>query len=340
MSNQLSIENELSPRLVAFLREQLPTARNLHIEGLHRVGAGLSRENWPFDAVWHADGSEVRRKLILRRDPVGSVLETDRRLEFETLRRLQASGVPTPQAHWVDDTGEWLDRPVIIMERYQGVCDYFVLSGGTLGFPPEHRERLARRFCEILASIHMLDWRSAGFGDLFEDPETDAADAAIDEWEAYLNRQLLEPMPELVEILTWLRRRAPRSQATVLVHGDYKPGNSLIRDGKVEVILDWETAHLGDPLEDIGWITNPVREAEHLIAGVWERPQLFAHYQQLTGFEVDEEAVYFWNVFANFKLAAILLTGVRSLCEGRSDRVYSYASTQGMVSRLLAMVGV
>ena len=54
----------------------------------------------------------------------------------------------------------------------------------------------------------------------------------------------------------------------------------------------------------------------------------------------DEEAVHFWNVFANFKLAAILLTGVRSLCEGRSDRVYSYASTQGMVSRLLAMVGV
>jgi aminoglycoside phosphotransferase (APT) family kinase protein len=188
--------------------------------------------------------------------------------------------------------------------------------------------------------MHTLDWRAAGLGKLFADPGKDAANAAIDEWQAYLERQLLEPMPELDEVRCWLRRHAPQSQATVFVHGDYKPGNALIRDGEIEVILDWETMHLGDPIEDIGWITNPLRQGEHLIPGAWERADLYRYYQELTGFEIRDDDVHFWNVFANFKLAAILLTGVRSFCEGRADRVYSYAGVQGMLSRLLALIGV
>jgi aminoglycoside phosphotransferase (APT) family kinase protein len=226
------------------------------------------------------------------------------------------------------------------MDRYAGSCDYFVLNGGTSNFDAGHRLRLAHRFLEILAGIHTLDWRAAGLGRVLRDPGSRGADAAIDEWQQYLERQQLEPMPELTEVLCWLRRRAPEAQATVLVHGDYKPGNALIKDGEVEVILDWETMHLGDPLEDIGWITNPLRQGEHLIPGAWERPQLYAMYEQLTGFQVREDEVHFWNVFANFKLTAILLTGVRSFCEGRSDRVYSHAAARGMMSRLLALIGV
>ena len=330
----------IEQRLAAFLEQQLPNARHLRIEGLRRVGTGLSRENWPFDALWDEAGQQVRRQLILRRDPVGSVLETDRRLEFDVLKALERTTIPAPRAVWVDESEEWLDRPFIVMERYEGVCDYFVLNGGSLAFPAEHRLRLARRFCEILASIHNLDWREAGLGGIFADPGEDAALAAIAEWQAYLERQLLEPMPELVEVLCWLRRHAPSSQATVFVHGDYKPGNALIKDGEVEVILDWETMHLGDPIEDIGWITNPLRQGEHLIPGAWERADLYAHYQELTGFTIRDAEVHFWNVFANFKLAAILLTGVRSFCERRSDRVYPYAGVQGMLSRLLALIGV
>ena len=330
----------IEDRLLAFLAAQMPWAPQLRIEGLRRVGTGVSRENWPFDALWHEDGYDIRKQLILRRDPVGSVLETDRRLEFEVLRRLETTSIPAPRALWVDETGQWLERPSIVMERYEGVCDYFVLNGGTLGFDAGHRLRLARQFCETLAAMHTLDWRAAGLGELFPDPGPGAALAAIDEWQAYLERQLLEPMPELVEVYWWLRRQAPTSQATVFVHGDYKPGNALIKDGEIEVILDWETMHLGDPIEDIGWITNPLRQAEHLIPGAWERPQLFSCYSELTGFTVREDEVRFWNVFANFKLAAILLTGIRSFCEGRADRVYSYAGVQGMLSRLLALIGV
>ena len=39
-----------------------------------------------------------------------------------------------------------------------------------------------------------------------------------------------------------------------MVHGDYRIGNFLELDGRISAILDWELVHLGDPMEDLGWI--------------------------------------------------------------------------------------
>ena len=307
--------------LARFVHAQEPAATDLSITGLHRSPTGLSRENWPFDVSWGEGDARVRHRLILRRDPIGSVLETERLPEFRLLQALHDSAVPTPRPFWVDPEGRWLNRPFVVMERCEGVCDYFVLNGGQLQLPEADRLRLAHRFCEILAAVHRFDWRGGGLDRILPGAQGDAVDA-LAEWEAYLERHALEPQPELALVASWLRRHAPDRQATVLVHGDFKPGNALIQDGEVGAMLDWELAHLGDPLEDIGWVTNPVRRREHLIPGVWERSDLYETYEAFTGFRVDEDAVHFWRVFANFKLATIALAGVHAFCDGRSDRIY------------------
>jgi aminoglycoside phosphotransferase (APT) family kinase protein len=310
-------------RLLAFLAHQLPGVRDLEVHGLERASMGYSRENWLFDASWtEADGTAVHRHLILRRDPIGSVLETDRRAEFAVLQALQGGPVPLPKAHWLDADGAFLERPSVVMDRADGLCDLYVLEGGISRLPLEGRVRLARRGTGLLAALHHFDWRAAGLGDVLPDPGTAGAAAAIAEWRAYLERQALEPQPELVEVLCWLEAHAPEAQATVLVHGDWKPGNWLIEGDDIVVVLDWETAHLGDPLEDVGWVTNPLRHREHIIPGAWERADLYAAYEEASGFTVDEAAVHFWNVFATFKLTSIMLTGVRSFVEGRADRVW------------------
>jgi aminoglycoside phosphotransferase (APT) family kinase protein len=309
--------------LSAFLAKQLPAVTDLEIHDLVRASTGYSRENWLFDASWvEPDGTPVRKRLILRRDPIGSVLETDRRAEFAVLQALQGGPVPLPAVHWLDADGSMLERPSVVMDRADGLCDLFVLEGGISQLPLERRVRLARRGIGLLAALHRFDWRTAGLGDVLADPGRAGAAAAIAEWRAYLERQQLEPQPELVEVLCWLDAHAPEAQATVLVHGDWKPGNWLIDGDDIVVVLDWETAHLGDPLEDIGWVTNPLRHREHIIPGAWERADLFAAYEEASGFTVDEAAVHFWNVFATFKLTAIMLTGVRSFVEGRADRVW------------------
>ena len=116
-----------------------------------------------------------------------------------------------------------------------------------------------------------------------------------------------------------------------MVHGDIKPGNVLFEGDQVQVLLDWETVHLGDPVEDVGWVTNPIRRREHQIPGRWETKELVSAYEGRTGRTVDRGALRFWQVLANYKLAAIAMTGVRSFCDGRTRRVWTGAGLLGKV---------
>jgi aminoglycoside phosphotransferase (APT) family kinase protein len=327
--------DDFGSRLRAFIESQLVDSTDLRIDDLRRTSAGFSRENWVFDASWRdASSHQVRERLIARRDPVGSVLETDRAVEFAVLRALEPTPVPAPRVRWLDEDGSWLGRPSVVMVREDGECDWFVLSGDR---SLDDRVAIARRFCDLLASIHTLDWRAAGLGAVLADPGAHASLAAVDHWESELRRHQVEPHPELEVVLAWLRAHAPSSQATVLVHGDFKPGNALMRGDEVHVMLDWETAHLGDPIEDIGWITNPVRAREHQIPGAWERAQIVEHWAKRTGFHVDDDALRWWNVLANYKLAVITLTGVGAFVDGRFDRIHQ--TPLGLVRVMFDMIG-
>jgi aminoglycoside phosphotransferase (APT) family kinase protein len=303
--------------LTAWLAEELRDP-GLRISGLRRTSVGYSRENWVFDAVWHADGTAHNRAFIARRDPVGSVLETDRRLEFAILSALGDTNIPVPKVRWLDADGGRLGRPAIVMDLADGVCDYMVLNGNR---PLEGRVAIAHRLYDRLADIHRLDWRTLGLGKVLDDPSNKAALAALDYWEAELRRVQLEPEPELEFVIAWLRERAPDNAAVTLVHGDFKPGNVLMQGDEVTLVLDWETAHLGDPLEDIGWVTNPLRAGEHRIPGAWEPADLIARWTARTGFAADPAAIRWWNVLANFKQAMTVLTGKHAFAEGRFDRI-------------------
>ena len=142
---------------------------------------------------------------------------------------------------------------------------------------------------------------------------------------------------ELELIFGWLRAHAPAAEITALVHGDFKPGNVLLTGDTVSLVLDWETVHLGDPVEDLGWVSNPLRAREHRIEGAWEPSDLFARWSCRTGLAAAPDAVRWWNVLANLKLCVIVLTGTKAFVEGRFDRVHQPPVTLYRV--LLDMVG-
>jgi aminoglycoside phosphotransferase (APT) family kinase protein len=312
-------DDNVAERLHAFVRAQLPGVSDLRIDAVRRTSSGFSRENWVFDASWSDADGHVSEKLIMRRDPAGSLLETDRRVEFAVLDALAHTSVPAPRVRWLDADGSWLGRPSVVMVREEGTCDWFVLNGDR---PLEERIGLAHAFCDLLADVHHIDWRALELDRVLPDPGPRASLVALEEWVDVLRRQQLEAHPELEVVAAWLRQHAPTAQATVLVHGDWKPGNALLVADNIGAMLDWETAHLGDPLEDLGWITQPARAREHQIPGVWEREQIFERYRARSGFSVDATELHWWNVFACFKASIINLTGLRAFVDGRIDRVW------------------
>lgn len=312
----MSIEAELAvglpDRLAAWLRDELGDA--VQVGDVRRTSAGFSRENWVFDATW--DGH--RHDLIARRDPIGSVLATDRAVETAVLSAIEPTAVPSPVVRWVDLAGTRLGRPALIMDVAAGDCDGYVLNGER---PLERRLAIAHELYDTLADIHRLDWRALGLADALDDPGQRAAPAALDHWESELRRVQLEPEPELAFVIAWLRANTIDNAVTTLVHGDFKPGNVLLDGDRLSAVLDWETAHLGDPHEDLGWVTNPVRAGEHRIVGHWEPADLLERWSERTGWAVDLAAVHWWQVLANLKLAVIVLSGTHAFIDRRLDRI-------------------
>lgn len=298
--------------------------------GLARVSAGRSRENWCFDAIWSADGNGIPEPLIVRRDPNGGLVETDRATEFAILSALEPTTLPTPHVRWLDASGRWLGRPALIMRREHGDCDYHVLNGS---LPLPARLALAKRFCSLLAEVHLLRWEALDLGEILTDPGAEAARIELDRFLTILRNDELRTYPEIEASIPWLQEHAPTPARTVLVHGDFKPGNALVVDDQVSALLDWELAHLGDPLEDLGWVTQPLREREHFIPGSWEREQLVDSYVAQTGFDVPADALHWWQTFATFRTAVMQVSGLRAYVDGRSDE--AYRPTQRVLKTLI-----
>jgi aminoglycoside phosphotransferase (APT) family kinase protein len=289
------------------------------IISLNRASLGRSRENWLFDARWKDVRGRAPEPLIVRRDPEGGLVETDRSVEFELLRALEGSDLPTPSVRWLDPTGRWLGRPSLVMERRAGESDYYVLDGDR---PEGERLALARSFCDLLASVHLAPWKDLGLETILPDPGPEAARFELARFVTVLRNDELRTYTEIEAARTWLEEHAPPSPRTVLVHSDFKPGNLLLAGDEVTALLDWELAHLGDPLEDLGWVTQPLRAREHLIPGSWEREDLIAHYVAKTGFEVDAAALRWWQTFATFRTAVMQVSGLRAYVDGRAEKAF------------------
>jgi aminoglycoside phosphotransferase (APT) family kinase protein len=110
----------------------------------------------------------------------------------------------------------------------------------------------------------------------------------------------------------------------------------LLDDGDVTALLDWELAHLGDPMEDLAWVTQPLRSAEHTIEDSWETEDLIAHYAQVTGNPVDRDALKWWVAFSALKTAVMQVSGLRAFLEGRAEE--PYRPTRRVLSTLLTTV--
>ena len=119
------------------------------------------------------------------------------------------------------------------------------------------------------------------------------------------------PDPEIVYALAWLRRHPPAGVVrTVLVQGDTGPGNFVADGGRVSGLVDWEFAHLGDPMDDLAWV-------EYRLARTPGAPAfdaLVAHYESRTGVTVDRAAVAYYAVVVQVRCA---ITTARTIAGGR-----------------------
>lgn len=313
--------HELAPRIAAYAKRRLPQAADVEAFDVERIHGGASRETYRL-RLRYRDGAEtIERRLILRRDPPGSLIETDRAIEFAAYRAFHGSAVPVPEALWLEDDPAHLDYPFFVMQELAG----FDASPQNILMPPyaAHHEKLAQQKWSILGAIAQADPQKLGLLETMKPVERDQAwRRELDHWTRVIDEDELAPQPIIRAAIRFLERNPPPPPLRLhVVHGDYRTGNFLYdKEGNVRGILDWELAHLGDPLEDLAWSLNRVWcwARDGRVGGLTSKENAIRIWEAASGLRADPEALRWWELFSSVKGLAIWVSSAREYQTGKN----------------------
>ena len=284
----------LAAALGGVLAESFQTSE-IEIRNLVRLSGGASRESWAFDAVH--DGTV--EELVLRRAPaaISDAVGPTMMLEAAAMQEAARVGVPSPKVLFATADKEPLGGSCIVMSR---------VSGETIARKilrdeqyEKVRPELAAQCGEILANLHRMD--PAALGPVSNAYELTALRAVLD------SSGVNSPMLELA--FRWLEQHQPNTTRQTVVHGDFRNGNLVISPTGVQAVLDWELVHLGDPMEDLGWLCTRAWRfgGPGPVGGFGEYDDLFAAYEKTSGTTIDPDAVKWWVLLGTVKWGVICI---------------------------------
>jgi aminoglycoside phosphotransferase (APT) family kinase protein len=295
--------------MIADVREALQPAlsellgRDVQISEPVLLAGGASKEAWAVDAdgerllVRRAAASVIHRHTLSLRD------------ELAVLEAAHEAGVKAPRPYgYIPDLA---GREAFVMER---------LEGETIGRRIVQKEELARargalpvQMAEELAKIHAIPAERVSFL-----PQSRLEQMA-DELE-----EVGEPHAAIELGLLWLRENRPPARPLVFTHGDYRIGNLVVGDGGLVGVLDWEFAHLDDPVRDMAF--SLVRAwrfgvPEKRLGGVGDVAPYLDRYNQVTGLDVRPAELDYWELAGNVAWAIGSLTQMERHLTGQDRSV-------------------
>lgn len=311
--------HDLEPRLAAYIATRMPDASDVAVDRLERISGGASRETYRFRLSWREGGQARERRLILRRDPPASLIDTERRVEFEAYSAFLGSAVPVPEMLWLEEACEALGHPFFVAEELTGfqAAPQMLFAGGYDAVLP----RVAERKWTILGEIARADPIALGLDRWMPVPALgDCWRLELAHWEAILDKDETEPLPIARAAIRWLKANPPPpAQKLSVVHGDYRTGNFLYDEaGEIRGVLDWEMAHLGDPLEDLAWGFNPIWQFGRpgLEGGLAAKAEAVAIWERASALKADPAALHWWTLFNCVKGQGIWVGSARAFIDG------------------------
>jgi aminoglycoside phosphotransferase (APT) family kinase protein len=258
------------------------------------------------------------REYVLRRPPLGPVAPKahDMAREFRVLEAVHPVFPPAPRVYLLCEDPAVIGATFYLMERRYGVVlrrDMPAEFAGDAGFP----RKVSEGFVDCLAQLHSIDvsrppLTALGRPDGFLERQ-------VRGWTERWQRAKTQEIPGMDVLVTWLAGRLPASSRPTLVHNDFKLDNIMLdprNPGRVEAVLDWEMATVGDPLVDLGctlcyWTQagDPEMRGGSLsgitaMPGWYTRAELVRRYAEKAARDVS--GLGYYEVFGLFKLGVIL----------------------------------
>jgi aminoglycoside phosphotransferase (APT) family kinase protein len=301
--------------------EELDVARLSEYLGdkIEGVRSGVEVQQFPFG---HSNLTYLlitnKGEYVLRRGPLGPVAPKahDMGREYHVLRAVHPHFPEAPNVIHLCEDKDVIGAVFYIMERRRGTILRDRIPEQVRRVP-DHARLISEALIDCMVKMHSIDVHSSGLIALGK-PDG-FLQRQVSGWTERWQRAKTEHVPEMEAIAQWLGQELPGSSPATLVHNDYKLDNLMLSTDKpfrIEAVLDWEMATVGDPLVDVGltlcywsWAAAPQLGTYGMPAltarpGWYTREQFLSRYAERTGRDLTH--ILFYEVLGIFKLAVIL----------------------------------
>lgn len=305
-------------KLLSVLKKSLDGFETL--ESTKRLTSGASRITFEVSTICKGKP----KKLALRINPAD--LNEDGLMsqriapssEAEVMKLARSAGIPTPEIIYIfdeeDDLGEGY-----LMDWMEGESVGSKISRGEEF--KAIRPVLAKQCGQILGRLHSIDISATGLETVLE--KLKPIDYVSQQYKIYKSLKVQRPMIEYVA--RWLLENPPRDRPLCLVHNDFRNGNLLVNKlSGISGVLDWEIAHIGNPIRDIGWLCTPSWRfgvSKNTVGGFGMLNDLLASYEASGGSKLEQEELKFWMIFGSFWWAIACLLMEKSYENGEDKSI-------------------
>jgi aminoglycoside phosphotransferase (APT) family kinase protein len=301
-----------------------------------RIGDGASNLTY----LVEREGARV----VVRRPPPPPLPPSahDMVREAKVQTCLKRGGVRVPEILAVCADDSVIGAPFYVMEEIVGavVCDSLPEPLDTA----EQRRELGFELVDGLAELHGVDYRSCGLETLGK--PTGYLERQLRRWAGLWDVNATRELAACAEIGEKLKATMPESPPSTVVHGDYRFGNVMVgcdAPARLEAILDWEMATIGDPLADLGylaasWSQPGAPDHPLLLSPVTAQPgfptrdELIGRYADTTGRDVGH--LWWYEAFALWKASVFCEAIYGRYLKGERDDAWAGRLCDG-VPRLL-----
>ncbi|MCG8316291.1 MAG: phosphotransferase family protein [Pseudomonadales bacterium] len=294
MSNQQT----LLPALIQCCQKYL--SEHTTVENLRRLSGGASAETWQFELVSAAQ----RQTAILRRSAVAETSQFSATVSKDTEALVQKvcgeNGIAVPEILFCLEPADALGEGYVMSCVDGETIPRKILRDEIFS---SARSLLTDQCAQALAQIHEIE-----LSPLKAHLQDQSPLIQLKQLEQ-LYRSYQQPSAVFEVAFRWLAKYAPQAHRHTLVHGDFRNGNLVVDAQGIKAILDWELCHLGDPIEDLGWLCVNAWcfGSDKPVGGFGDMETLISAYQKHSGVAVSYEQIRYWQVFGTLRWGVICL---------------------------------
>lgn len=207
------------------------------------------------------------QRYVLRKQPPGELLPSAHQVdrEYRVMKALEHTDVPVPKMYCLCEDGAVIGTKFYVMEMVDGrLCTETLLPG----MEPDERRAIYLDLARVMAKLHNVDVAAVGL-DSFG-PPGNYYERQIGRWSKQYVASKTEEIEAMEKLMVWLPDNVPDQKKTVIVHGDYRLGNTLLHptEPKIVAVLDWELSTLGDGLADLGYLCQDYHADSYFSEGL------------------------------------------------------------------------